>query len=71
MKKFEIVMHEIKKIPSNPFVAGWINETTRCRTAVIDCESEQKVREFFDDAVAKEYESVKGFKLTKITELKQ
>jgi predicted dinucleotide-utilizing enzyme len=59
-------MREIKSLPDNPFKIGWINETTRHREAVIEADSEQAVKDFFDDAVRRNMESVRGFELVSV-----
>lgn len=66
MAKFKIAMREIQEKPSNPFKIGWINETTRWREATIEAESEQAVREFFEDAKRRDFDSVRGFELVKV-----
>lgn len=59
-------MLEVLSAPENPFIVGLINETTRRREATIEAESEQAVRDYFDDAQRRGFESVRGFELVKI-----
>jgi predicted dinucleotide-utilizing enzyme len=66
MAKFKVVMREILSKPDNPFKIGWINECARRREAVIEAESEQAVREYFEDAKRRDFETVRGFELVKV-----
>lgn len=66
MAKFRIEMREILSKPANPFKIGWINECAKRREAVIEADSEEAVRDFFDDAKQRDFESVRGFELIKV-----
>lgn len=59
-------MREILPKPDNPFKIGWINECARRREAIIEAESEQAVRDYFEDARRQDFESVRGFELTQV-----
>jgi len=68
MPKFRIEMREIElPRPENPFTPISIMGTLRRREAVIEADSEDQVRAFFDDAVRRKMKSVDGFELVKVT----
>jgi len=67
--KFKIIMTKPNPKPSNPFIASSILETTPTREAELEAESEQAVKDFFEDAKKRGFESVKGFELTRIIPL--
>jgi len=67
--KYRIEMTELKPKPENPFDIGLINETTITRTAEMEAESVDKIKEYFKDAKEKGYASVKDFELTNITRI--
>ncbi len=64
--RFRVVCVEEKSLPENPFRPTLINETSRTRTWEMDCESEEAVRQFFDDAKKKDLPNVRGFKLQSV-----
>lgn len=64
--KYKITMIEKKTHTGNPFLKGLINDVSRVRTCEIEAESEQAVRDFFDEAQRECYPSVAGFELSRI-----
>lgn len=65
--KFRVTLIEIpKRRNGNPFVIGLINDTSVVRTVEIEADSEQQVRDFYDEAVRENYSSVQGFELGNI-----
>lgn len=67
--KFLITMTQPHPRPTNPFVASDILRTTATRTAEIEADSEQAVRDFFADAKRRDFASVRGFEMDSITAL--
>jgi len=67
--KFQIRMIQPQPRPTNPFIASDINRTTPTRTAEIEADSEQAVRDFFADAKRRDFASVRGYELDSITAL--
>jgi hypothetical protein len=67
--KFRIVMIQPQPKPENPFLAGLINRTTPTRTAELEADSEQAVREFFADAKRRDFPTVRGYELESVTAL--
>ena len=66
--KFKVEMRETEPPRSdNPFKPLSIMGTLRRREAVIEADSEDAVRIFFDDAKRKNMASVQGFELVSVT----
>lgn len=69
MPRFRVVMTQPLAKPENPFLPSLINRLTPTRTAELDADSEQQVRDYFADAKAKDFPSVRGYELQSITAL--
>jgi hypothetical protein len=69
--KFKVELELIIPITGNPFRVGLIWETreVNLRTFEIECESEEDVRRFYEEAKEQDLPNVRGYKLRSITSL--